>query len=107
MDNLHIHDFCRDTAKALSKLYANFPQKIILYVEDIAGPDTPDEFGLHSSRFQAGFHTLLWLTETDYIQYLQAIRQEAIEDATLSHRCFTFLSGQTTILKKPWRVKKM
>jgi len=72
-------------------LYARFPQKIIVYVEDIAGADTPDEFGLHSSRFMAGFHTLQWLAETDYIQYSQPIRQEAIEDATLTHRCFTFL----------------
>lgn len=93
MSDLHIDDFCRDTARALSMLYQKFPQKIILYVEDIAGADTPDEFGLHSPRFLAAFNALLWLAETDYIQFRQTIRQEAIEDATLTHRCFTFLSG--------------
>ncbi len=93
MSDLNLVDFCRDTAKVLIKLYGKFPQKIILYVEDFAGADTPDEFGLHSERFVAGFHCLQWLAETDYIQYSQTIRQEAIEDATLTHRSFTFLSG--------------
>ncbi|SMF34734.1 hypothetical protein SAMN02745866_02215 [Alteromonadaceae bacterium Bs31] len=93
MSDLNLVDFCRDTAKVLVKLYGKFPQKIILYVEDIAGPDSPDEFGLHCDRFIAGFHCLQWLAETDYIQYSQTIRQEAIEDATLTHRSFTFLSG--------------
>lgn len=93
MSDLHIDDFFRDAAKTLILLYSRFPQKTILYVEDIAGPDSPDEFGLHSPRFMAGFHTLLWLAQTDYIQYSQPIRQEALEDATLTHRCFTFLCG--------------
>jgi len=93
LSHLHIDDFCRDSAKALVRLYAKFPQKIILYVEDIAGPDAPDEFGLHSERFMSGFHCLQWLAETDYIRYGQTIRQEAIEDATLTHRCFIYLSG--------------
>ena len=93
MSDLHIDDFCKDTAKILTCLFARFPQKSIVYVEDIAGPDSPDEFGLHSPRFMAGFNTLLWLAETDYIQYSQSIRQEALQDVTLSHRCFTYLSG--------------
>ncbi|WP_045860549.1 hypothetical protein [Teredinibacter purpureus] len=96
MADIHIDDFCRDAAKTLSLLYKKFPQKLIVYVEDIAGPDTPDEFGLHNPRFLAGFHALQWLAETDYIQYSQPIRQEAIEDATLSHRGFTYLSGPDT-----------
>lgn len=93
MSDLHIDDFCRDAAKTLIMLYSKFPQKIIVYVEDFAGTDTPDEYGLHSPRFVAGFHTLLWLAETDYIQYTHTIRQEAIEEATLTHRCFSFLAG--------------
>ncbi|WP_075185680.1 hypothetical protein [Teredinibacter haidensis] len=97
MSDLNIDDFCRDTAKVLSTLYTRFPQKVIVYVEDFAGPDSPDEFGLHSPRFLAGFHALQWLAETDYIQYSQTIRQEAVEDATLTHRSFTFLSGPADV----------
>ncbi|WP_339067654.1 hypothetical protein [Teredinibacter turnerae] len=93
MADLHIDDFCRDTAKALVMLYNRFPQRTTVYVEDIAGPDQPDEFGLHSPRFTAGFHALLWLAETDYIRFSDVIRQEAVEDATLTHRSFLFLSG--------------
>lgn len=93
MSDLHIDDFCRDAAKTLMLLYNKFPQKVIVYVEDFAGVDTPDEFGLHSPRFIAGFDALLWLAQTDYIQYSQTIRQEAIEDATLTHRCFSFLTS--------------
>lgn len=96
MSDLHIDDFCKDSAKILLALYAKFPQKIILYVEDIAGPDEPDEFGLHSPRHQACFSTMLWLAETDYISYVQTIRQEALESATLTHRGFTFLTSRDT-----------
>lgn len=96
MSDLHIDDFCKDSAKILLALYAKFPQKIILYVEDIAGPDEPDEFGLHSPRHQACFSTMQWLAETDYISYVQPIRQEALESATLTHRGFTFLTSRDT-----------
>ncbi|MBX2857482.1 MAG: hypothetical protein KTR17_02370 [Cellvibrionaceae bacterium] len=93
MSNLNIHDFCKDTAKILLILYKHFPQRITLYVEDISGPDQPDEFGLHSPRFLATFHTLLWLAETDYLRFSQTVKQEALENVTLSHRAFVFLSG--------------
>ena len=93
MSDLHIDDFCRDTAKVLTLLYKQFPQKIILYVEDICGPDSPDEFGLHAPRFVAAFNTVLWLQESDYLNFSDTVRQEAFQDVTLSHRAFTFLSS--------------
>ena len=96
MSDLHIDDFCRDTARVLTLLYKQFPQKIILYVEDICGPDSPDEFGLHAPRFVAAFNTVLWLKETDYLNFSDTIRQEAFQDVTLSHRAFTFLSSLDT-----------
>lgn len=91
--DLHIDDFCKDSAKALILLYRRFPNKTILYVEDICGPDQPDEFGLHSPRFESCFSALMWLKDTDYIAYSHAMRQEAIEEATLTHRSFSFLSS--------------
>jgi hypothetical protein len=93
MSDLHIDDFYRDAAKILATLYGQFPRKMTLYVEDICGPDTPDEFGLHSPRHQACFHTMMWLGSSDYLSYEQAVRQEALDQVVLSHRGFLLLSS--------------
>lgn len=91
--DLHIDDFCKDLAKILLLLYRRFPVKTALYVEDISGPDTPDEFGLHSPRFEACFNALLWLKESDYIWFSDTVKQEAVEEATLSHRGFSLIAS--------------
>lgn len=91
MSDIHIDDFYRDAAKTLSQLYAFFPRPSAVYVEDIAGPDSPDEFGLHSTRHMAAFSTLLWLAKAGYLNYADTIRQEAIDQACLSHKGFTLL----------------
>lgn len=93
MTDLHIDDFYRDAAKTLVMLYNTFPRQITLYVEDIAGEDTPDEFGLHSKRHEACLSTLLWLGNTDYLIYKGLIKREALEDACLSHRAFMLLNS--------------
>lgn len=93
MSDLHIDDFYRDAARILAALYAQFPRKTTLYVEDISGPDTPDEFGLHSPRHQACFHTMMWLGSCDYLSYEQAVRQEALDQVVLTHRGFLLLSA--------------
>ncbi|WNO09926.1 hypothetical protein [Teredinibacter sp. KSP-S5-2] len=98
LNELHIEDFCKDAAKILLFLYKRFPVKNILYVEDICGPDTPDEFGLHSPRHMAGLSTMFWLAENDYISYSQAIRQEAVEDAVLTEKAFASLSATSIAL---------
>ena len=63
---------------------------------DIAGPDQADEFGLHSRRHMACFGSLLWLAEEGYLRYVDTIRQEALDQAVLSHRAFTRLSAQAS-----------
>ena len=63
MADIHIDDFYRDVATIFLRLYAVFPRKSTLYVEDICGPDQPDEFGLHHPRFQAGFSAMVWLAD--------------------------------------------
>ncbi|MBU2886813.1 hypothetical protein KO507_13655 [Gilvimarinus agarilyticus] len=93
MGDIHISDFHKDAARALNLLYSNFPRKITVFIEDIAGPDSPDEFGLHSPRHMACLATLLWLADEDYIRYDDTIRQEAVDQATLTHKGFTLLSG--------------
>ena len=88
MSDIHIDDFYRDTARILVALYNQFPRKTTLYVEDVAGPDKPDEFGLHSPRHLACLHTILWLAQSDYVRYETLIRQEAVDQIVLSHKGF-------------------
>lgn len=93
MADIHIADFHRDCANILVTLYRNFPRKIHLYVDDIAGPDEPDEFGLPSPRHQSCFATMIWLAEAGYVQYVTTIRQEALDQACLTHLGFILLSS--------------
>jgi len=92
MADLHIADFYRDTALILTRLFTTFPVPTILYVDDVCGPDAPDEFGLPSARSNACFSTMLWLAEHDYLRYVTTIRQEALDQAVLSQRGFLLLT---------------
>lgn len=95
MSDLHIDDFYRDIGKTLTTLYGHFPRRIMLFVEDIAGADTPDEFGLHSPRHEACLHAFLWLADHGYLAYEHVVRQEALDQAVLSHRGFLLLNATT------------
>ncbi len=92
MADIHIADFYKDAARVLVQLYNQFPRPTMLFVEDIAGPDTPDEFGLHSPRHQACLSTMLWLAQSGYLGYETLVRQEAIDQAVLTQRGFTLLA---------------
>lgn len=92
MADIHIADFYKDAARILVQLYNQFPRPTMLFVEDIAGPDTPDEFGLHSLRHQGGLSTMLWLAQSGYLTYETLVRQEAIDQAVLTQRGFTLLA---------------
>lgn len=97
MADIHIADFYKDAARILVQLYNSFPRRITLFVEDIAGPDEPDEFGLHSPRHQACLATMFWLSQAGYLSYETAIRQEALDQATLTQRGFTLLASRLPI----------
>ena len=84
MYDIHIEEFYRDCARVLLQLYQSFPRKSAVFVEDIAGPDAPDEYGIHSDRFQACFGTMVWLESEGYLVYESLIRQEAIDQACLT-----------------------
>jgi hypothetical protein len=92
MADIHIEEFYRDSAIALVQLYSVFPRRINLFVEDIAGPDEPDEFGLHSPRHMACFGALLWLEEEGLLRYVDTIRQEALDQAVLTRKAFIRLN---------------
>lgn len=93
MADIHVEEFYKDAAIALTQLYAAFPRRINLFVEDIAGPDEPDEFGLHSKRHMACFGALLWLSEEGLLRYVDTIRQEALDQAVLTRDAFVRLSA--------------
>lgn len=86
MFDIHIEDFFKDCSKALITLYEAFPRKTTLFVEDIAGPDQPDEYGVHSDRFASGFGALLWLADEGFITYESTIRQEALDQVILTSK---------------------
>ena len=91
MAGIHIDDFYADAAHALVSLYNVFPRPVTLFAEDICGADEPDEYGVHSHRFLACFATMVWLAEEGYIRFEDTIRQEAIDQAVLSGRCYSAL----------------
>lgn len=93
MADIHVEEFYKDAAIALVQLYGAFPRRINLFVEDIAGPDEPDEFGLHSKRHMACFGALLWLSEEGLLRYVDTIRQEALDQAVLTRDAFIRLSS--------------
>ena len=94
MSDIHIDDFFKDAAKTLNRLYLSFPRKTPVFVEEIAGTVTTDEFGVPGDRFVACFGTLLWLAEEGYLRYDETIRMEAIDQAVLTARCFGVLTMQ-------------
>ncbi|WP_417514075.1 hypothetical protein [Marinobacter sp.] len=93
MADIHVEEFYKDAAIALAQLYSAFPRRIDLFVEDIAGPDETDEFGLHSKRHMACFGALLWLAEEGFLRYVDTIRQDALDQAVLSRDAFIRLSS--------------
>jgi hypothetical protein len=97
MADIHIDDFYRDVAKIFLRLYAIFPRKSALYVEDISGPDEPDEFGLHHPRFEACFSAMVWLADHGYIQFQDTIRQEALDQAVLTRKAFLILASRSAL----------
>ncbi len=95
MGDIHIDDFFKDAGIALNRLYASFPRPVTLFVEDISGPITTDEFGVPATRSAACLATLLWLAEESYLRYADTIRAEAIDQAVLTGPCFAVLSATT------------
>ena len=98
IDSLHIDDFCRDVAKVLRNLYKQFPNKSVLYVEDICGPDTPDEFGLHSPRFESAFSAVVWMKNSGIIEYASPIQREAFEHTCLTLKGFNLLHTNVNVI---------
>jgi hypothetical protein len=98
MGDIHIDDFNKDCAKIFGQLFRTFPRPQLLFVEDICGPDSPDEYGLHSDRHSACFSTLIWLEQAGYLRYSETVQQEAVDQAVLTHKSFTLLTTRANFL---------
>jgi hypothetical protein len=92
MADINVENFYQHIAKILSILYAGFPTKQALYVDEVAGIDEPDEYGLHSPHYTAGFYAMIWLAEEDYLRYADTIRQDGVDQACLTHKAFLRLT---------------
>jgi hypothetical protein len=97
--DLHIDDFCRDTARILVRLYSQFPRPQLLFVDEICGSAETDEFGMPGSRHLACFSTLLWLGDEGYLRYTETLRQEGLDQAVLSGHGLRLLSSRSVM---PW-----
>tara|TARA_R110001592_G_scaffold49482_3_gene154276 strand:- start:4906 stop:5355 length:450 start_codon:yes stop_codon:yes gene_type:complete len=92
MFDIHIEEFFHDSFRVLNTLYAAFPKKCNVFVEDIAGADQVDEYGLHSDRSQCCFGTMLWLEQEGFIRFESTLRQEAIDQANLTMKGLAMIS---------------
>jgi hypothetical protein len=93
MFDIHIEEFYLDCTKILKQLYQAFPKKSNVFVEDISGPDQPDEYGIHSDRSQSCFGAMIWLENENFISFESTLRQEAIDQAILSSKGLRFMSS--------------
>ncbi len=94
MADLHIDDFYKDVAAILLRLYALFPRKQILFVDDICKAEEPDEFGLPSPRHLSCFSAMVWLGDESFLRYDAPIRQEALDQVVLTEKGFLLLSSR-------------
>jgi len=93
MAEINVEYFYQDSAKILSILYSSFPSKAAIYVDEVSGIDEPDEFGMHTSRYTACFYAMLWLEEEGYLRYSDNIKQDGVDQATLTQKAFKKLSA--------------
>lgn len=101
MLDVHITEFYRDVAHIMLALFRAFPRRVSLYVEDISGPDTPDDYGLHSERHLACFSTFLWLEEEGLLRYQDVDSQTAFNHCVLTLDALRWLSSFDTQSSQP------
>jgi hypothetical protein len=90
----HIDDFYATVAEALCQLYAVFPRRALLLVEEISGPIKWDMTGLPDKRSESTFETLMWLGDHGFLKYRSVEpRSIGVEGAVLSQRAFVLLTG--------------
>ncbi|MGB1272553.1 MAG: hypothetical protein ACPG5T_10810 [Endozoicomonas sp.] len=92
MADIHIDEFYHDCIKILGQLYNSFPRLTTLYVDDITSGAGTDEYGIPNRRHKACFDTMLWLASEGYLRYQDRVRQDALDQVTLTEKSFLKLS---------------
>lgn len=97
MTPAHIEDFYDTTAEVLCLLYAAFPIRHLVLVEDIRGPIQWDLTGLPDRKSQACFEAILWLAECELLDFRTIEpRNTGVEGAVLTQKGLVLLSGAVT-----------
>jgi len=86
MLDVHLDEFFKDCASILLLGLKQFPRPQTLFVQDIAGFDQMDEFGLHSERHLAALGAITWLKDEGYIRFSGYDREESVDDFVLTSR---------------------
>ncbi len=103
MLDIHITEFYTDIGKIFFRLYKQFPRQISLWVDEICGPDTPDDYGLHSDRYMACYSAFVWLKDEGYIRYGDVERQDAFNHCCLTEKGYALLAGIDELLQSESR----
>ncbi|MEM8491376.1 MAG: hypothetical protein AAF756_11210 [Pseudomonadota bacterium] len=94
MGKQNIEDFYYNAAEILGLLYAMFPVRSILMVEDISGPIKWDNTGLPDRRSQACFESMVWLCDHGLLEFRSIEdRNTGIEGAVLTQKAFVLLTS--------------
>lgn len=94
MNTLHIDEFYYTAAEVLCTLYASFPVRQLLLVEDISGPIEWDMTGLPDRKSKACFETFVWLAEHDLLRFRSVEpRDIGLEGVVLTQKGFVLLTG--------------
>lgn len=97
MTSANIDDFYYVTAEVFCELYAAFPVRHLLLVEDLIGPIKWDMTGLPDRKSRACFETLIWLADHDLLTFRSVEpRDIGIEGAVLTQKAFVLLTGLVT-----------
>lgn len=92
MADINIENFYKHIGKIFNILYTAFPTRSPVYVDDVAGIDEADEYGLHSPHYTSGFFALIWLADEGFLRYTDTIRQDGIDQAALTNKAFMRLT---------------
>lgn len=89
----HIDTFYEDCARILVAMYQSFPRTSDLWVVDLIGEDTFDEFGMHSDRHMRCLGAMQWLAEEGLLRFNQLERHDGVSLCVLTAKGFQLLTG--------------
>lgn len=97
MKTIHIDEFYYTTSEILCTLYAAFPVRHLLLVEDITGPIKWDMTGLPDRKSRACFEALVWFAEHELLRFRTVEPGDiGLEGAVLTQKAFVLLTGMIT-----------